>query len=130
MSKLTIKSGTISGSGFTDGDVSFEVPYNPTEYSVDNSNSFSETKIPGLIAPIIQFNQGDTRILSIELLLDTYHNDKSEKEKEDLRKKYIEPLEKLLKPDPDMHAPPHCQVLWGSLEFKGVLESMVKKYTL
>jgi hypothetical protein len=130
MSKLIIKSGTIKGSSFSAGDVTFEVPYNPTEYSVNNSNSFSETKIPGIIAPIIQFNQGNTRTLSIELLLDTYSTDKKEKEKEDLRKKYIEPLEKLMAIKSDLHAPPHCMVTWGTFQFKGVLESLDKKYTL
>lgn len=130
MSKLIIKSGTIKGSTFSAGDVSFEVPYNPTEYAVNNSNSFSETKIPGLIAPIIQFNQGNTRTLSIELMLDTYNSDKPEKEKEDLREKYIEPLEKLMAIKSELHAPPHCMVSWGTFQFKGVLESMDKKYTL
>jgi hypothetical protein len=130
MSKLIIKSGTIKGSGFSAGDVSFEVPYNPTEYSVNNSNSFSETKIPGLIAPIIQFNQGNTRTLSIELLLDTYKSDKTDKEKEDLREKYIKPLEKLMAIKSDLHAPPHCMVSWGTFQFKGVLESLDKKYIL
>jgi hypothetical protein len=130
MSKLKIISGTFKGSSFKSGEVILEVPYNPTEYSVSKSNSFSETKIPGLAAPIIQFNQGNTRTLSIELLLDTYSDDKKEKNKEDLRKKYIEPLEKLLAIKSNLHAPPHCKVLWGTFQFLGVLESMDKKYTL
>jgi hypothetical protein len=130
MSKLIIKSGTIRGSSFKTGDVFFEVPYNPTEYSVSNSNSFSETSIPGLIAPIIQFNQGNTRTLSIELLLDTYTNDNYETMKEDLRKKYIAPLEKLMAIKSDLHAPPHCMVSWGTFQFRGVLESLEKKYIL
>lgn len=128
MSKLIINSGTISGSSFKKDAKILEVQYNPTEYSVSSSNTFAESKIPGLSGPIIQFSQGNAQSLSLELLLDTQLSDSPAKE--DIRDKYIAPLEKLMTIKSDLHAPPHCQVLWGSLDFKGVLESLDKKYTL
>jgi hypothetical protein len=64
------------------------------------------------------------RTLSLELLLDTYGRD------EDLRNKYIAALEKLVDIDGDLHAPPPCKVLWGKLEFVGVLEGLTKRYVL
>jgi len=103
-----------------------EVSFNPTEYSIDKNNVFSEASIPGLGSPIIQFNRGNVKTLSLELLLDTYTEGKGE----DLKKKYIERLEKLIELDGDLHAPPPCKVLWGNLEFVGVLESLRKRYIL
>jgi hypothetical protein len=128
-SKFVIIQGTPGGTEvtFEDGN-KIEVTFNPTEYSINKSNSFAESKIPGLISPIIQFNQGNTRTLKVDLLLDT--QDSEELEKEDVRDKYIGPLEKLLALDSELHAPPPCKVLWGSLEFVGLLESMDKTYIL
>jgi len=105
-----------------------EVTFNPTEYSLKKGSSFNEPSIPGLISPIIQFTQGKARTLSVELMLDTLVSEDSKKE--DIRDKYIKNLEKLTAIDSDLHAPPPCQVLWGSLDFKGVLEDIDKKYIL
>ena len=104
------------------------VSFNPTEYSIKNDSSFNEPSIPGLESPIIQFSQGKARTMSVELLLDTYNN--RDRKKKDIRDKYIKRLEKLMKIDSDLHAPPPCKILWGSLSFVGVLESMDKKYIL
>jgi hypothetical protein len=101
---------------------------NPTEYSITTSNSFKEAKVPGLDAPIIQPNQGNPSTLDLELLLDTYLNDDTQKK--DVRKEYIEKFEKLLDIDSELHAPPPCRIVWGSLHFDGVLENMDKKYVL
>jgi hypothetical protein len=107
-----------------------EVTFNPTEYKINKKNSFNQPDIPGLISPIIQFSKGDARTLNVELLLDTRNTDEAEKKKDDVRDKYIKPLQKLMELDKELHAPPPCQVLWGSLNFKGVMESMDTTYTL
>ncbi len=103
-----------------------EICFNPNEYSMDKSNTYSEASIPGLGSPIIQFSSGSAKTLSIELLLDTYTYNKGE----DIRKKYIEKLEKLVEIDGAFHAPPPCKVLWGTLEFVGVADSMRKNYVM
>jgi hypothetical protein len=126
--KLKILKGKGSGSSFTYNETVIEACFNPTEYSIKKSNSFNEIKIPGLGSPVIQFNNGETRTLSIELMLDTYYTDQAEKES--VKQKYIDKLEKLLAVDSELHAPPPCKVLWGKLEFTGVLDSMDKKYVL
>ncbi len=103
-----------------------EICFNPSEYSVEKSNTFSEASIPGLDSPIIQFSSGKTKTLSIELLLDTYADGKGE----DIRTKYLEKLEKLIEIDGEFHAPPPCKVIWGSLLFVGVLNSIRKNFVL
>ena len=132
MDKLKIIKGKKQGSSFkynsSDSSSIIDICFNPTDYTVNKSNSYNEAKIPGLGSPIIQFNQGNAQSLSIKLLLDTQTNEK--KQKEDVREKYIEKFEKLIKLDSDLHAPPPCKVLWGTLEFIGVCESLDKEYIL
>ena len=119
-----------------DGESVITVSFNPTEYSIDKSNVFSEANIPGLGSPILQFNRGNVRTLSLELLLDTYTGGSLKNScwtripsgGEDLRTKYISKFEKLLEIDGELHAPPPCKVLWANLEFVGVLESLKKNY--
>lgn len=124
---LIIMRGKLEGkkARFEDNAV-INICFNPNEYSLDKSNTYAEAAIPGLNSPIIQFTSGKAKALSLELLLDTYTYDNGE----DIRKKYIEKLEKLIEIDGEFHAPPPCKVIWGSLEFVGVLESMKKKYVL
>jgi hypothetical protein len=138
--KLVIIRGKWDGNKvkFNDGDGGsvITVSFNPTEYSIDKSNVFSEANVPGLGSPIIQFNHGNVRTLSLELLLDTYTGGSLKNscwtltpgEGEDLRTKYINKFEKLLEIDGELHAPPPCKVLWANLEFVGVLESLRKRY--
>ena len=146
--KLTIVRGTLQGKKavFNEFDPTsiITVPFNPSEYSVEKSNSFSEESAPGLGSPIIQFTSGGTRTLALELLLDTYaYNDgltvqaslgpldlQASLGDVDVRTKYIAKLEQLIEVDGDIHAPPPCKVLWGSLEFVGFLDSLRKSYTL
>lgn len=106
----------------------FSVPFNPTDYTTEKRSQYSETAIPGLGSPVIQYGHGDAQTLSIELMLDTYTTPAAKKE--DVREKYIRKLESFLAVDGDLHAPPPCKVVWGSLEFVGVLESLRKNYTL
>ncbi len=110
--KLKIIRGTGSSRATFDQskkDTVIEICFNPTQYSLDKKNTFSEAKIPGLGSPIIQFSQGDSRTLSLELMLDTYRYGKGE----DLREKYIKPLEKLINIDEEIHAPPPAKSSGG-----------------
>jgi hypothetical protein len=126
--KLKILKGEGQGSSFQYNTTVIEVGFNPTEYSIKKSNSFNEVKVPGLSSPIIQFNTGETRTLSLEVLFDTFFSESTTKES--VKDKYIDKLEKLMAIDSDLHAPPPCKVIWGKLEFEGILDSMDKKYTL
>jgi nucleoid-associated protein YgaU len=127
--KLMIIRGKVAGPTvvFDPRDI-FVVQFNPTEYSTEKRSQYSEAAIPGLGSPVIQYGHGDAESLSIELLLDTYTTPSAKKE--DVRLKYISRLERFLAIDGELHAPPPCKVVWGSLEFVGVLESLRKNYVL
>jgi hypothetical protein len=102
------------------------VCFNPTEYSIEKTNAFAEAAIPGLDSPIIQYTHGNGRTLSLELVVDTLTYDDGA----DIRDKYIDKFEGLLGVDGSLHAPPPCKLVWGSLEFVGVLASLAKRYVM
>ena len=126
--KLIIIKGKFQGSEveFPSSSDTFKVCFNPSEYTVSKRASYAEAAIPGLDSPIIQFNRGEARTLSIELLLDTYTYDDGG----DVRTAYLQKLQSFLLVDPELHAPPPCKVVWGSLEFVGLLENLTKRYVM
>ena len=100
-----------------------EVMFNPSEYSLDSSNRFSYKKIPGLSLPLAQFISGESATLTMDLFFDTYEK------KKDVRE-YTKKITGLLDVDKDLHLPPLCKFVWGSLTFKGVVERVSSRYTM
>ena len=128
--KLTITRGKYRGNqaefGSTSGPNSLTVDFNPTEYTQNASNSYAEAAIPGLQAPLIQFGRGEAQTLSLELLLDTHtYGDDT-----DIRETSLRRLESFLAVDGELHAPPPCRVVWGSLVFAGVLVELQRRFVL
>ncbi|HWR60826.1 MAG TPA: LysM peptidoglycan-binding domain-containing protein [Clostridia bacterium] len=100
-----------------------EVLFNPNQYAIEKSNVFSWKTVPGLSSPIGQFISGESSILSMELYFNTYEK------KEDVRK-YTARVMKLMEIDRELHAPPVCRFVWGSLDFKGYIEKVVQRFTM
>ena len=59
--------------------------FNPTEYQVSKSNTFSEIPIPGLETPLLQYVRGGSEMLTLEALVDTSDT------LADVRERYVEP---------------------------------------
>ncbi|MFL6414183.1 MAG: peptidoglycan-binding protein [Bryobacteraceae bacterium] len=102
---------------------SFSVLFNPTQYTIDKGNTLAETAIPGLDSPILQYVNGNTRTLNMDLFFDTYE------EQSDVRY-HTAKVYKLLMVDAETHAPPICNIVWGCFSFCGVLDHVSGKYTL
>ena len=102
---------------------SFEVLFNPTQYSVDKGNTIAQAAIPGLEAPILQYVHGNMRTLSMELFFDSYEEEYDITEDTDQ-------IYDLLYLDPSTHAPPICDLTWGTFQFRGVLDHVSGKFTL
>ena len=86
------------------------VLFNPTEYTFDRSNSYKATPVPGLGAPLLQFVNGESDHLSMDLFLDDYTDPRGptsmqQKETDPLGKR-LRDLTKLLEIDRTLHAPP------------------------
>jgi nucleoid-associated protein YgaU len=98
------------------------VLFNPEKYDLSKSVKYGTTDIAGLTTPVTQFASGDAETLSMELFFDT------SEQAVDVRTA-TEPLDRLVTVDGDLHAPPRCRFVWGSLVFKAVVESMDKSFT-
>jgi len=106
-----------------EGQDSFQVLFNPTQYSVDKGNTIAQAAIPGLEAPILQYVHGNMRTLSMDLFFDTYEEGTDVTDKTDQ-------IYDLLYLDPSTHAPPICDLNWGTFYFRGVLDHVNGKFTL
>lgn len=101
----------------------FEVLFNPSEYTISSGNKYDFNETPGLSHPIVQFVNGQTTTLKMELFFDTYES------QTDVRQKTMQ-IVGLMDVDKDLHAPPICKFVWGSLQFKGVVTSVSQNYTM
>jgi hypothetical protein len=106
-----------------EGQDSFQALFNPAEYSVDKGNTIAQAAIPGLEAPILQYVHGNMQTLTMELFFDTYEEGRDVTEATDK-------IYDLLYLDPSTHAPPICELRWGTFHFRGVLDHVSGKFTL
>jgi hypothetical protein len=104
-----------------------EIPvrFNPTEYSVEYSANFQEAAPPGLSNPVLQFVNGNARVLTMDLLFDTY-TDKESRDVLELTK----PITDLVSIDGKLHAPPRVKFQWGVFDFIAVVEKISQKLTM
>jgi hypothetical protein len=109
-----------------------KVLFNPTEYSLTRNATYAEQNLLGLSTPVMQFVSGTAETLSMELFFDGYETGVDVKEKESARDGYlaVDHLDDYLAVDGETHAPPQLLVNWGTLEFRCVLESATKRFTL
>ncbi|MFF2091000.1 LysM peptidoglycan-binding domain-containing protein [Paenibacillus sp. NPDC058174] len=105
------------------GQETIEVMFNPTEYELEMSNQFADSEIPGLQTPLAHYTGGSESKLTMDLFFDTYESG------EDVRKHTLKILT-AMEIDSDLHAPPEVRFIWGSLDFKGNLESASQRYTM
>ncbi len=134
MSQPPLKKATITVlDGARTGEV-ISVLFNPTEYTFDRSNSYKATPVPGLGAPLLQFVNGESDQLSMDLFLDDYTDPRGptslqQKENDPLGKR-LRDLTQLLEIDRDLHAPPPVRFNWGPMEFTAVIEKIGRKVTM
>jgi nucleoid-associated protein YgaU len=136
MSKEQLKKATITvldDTGAATGDP-ITVLFNPTEYTYERSNTYKGTAVPGLGTPLLQFVNGESDQLSMELFLDDYTDPKGptslQQQEPDPLIKRLKALTKLLEIDRDLHAPPPVRFNWGPLEFTAVIEKLGRKVTM
>lgn len=134
MAKSQLKKATITVLDGADKDKVIAVLFNPTEYSFERSNSYKATPVPGLGTPLLQFVNGESDSLSMELFLDDYTDPEGptslqQKERDPLMKR-LRDLTKLLEIDRDLHAPPPVRFNWGPMEFRAVIEKLGRKVTM
>ncbi|OJF14199.1 CIS tube protein [Couchioplanes caeruleus] len=102
-----------------------KVLFNPTEYTVEYSASYQETAPPGLSNPILQFVNGNARVLTMDLLFDTYTDGGGGNVLD-----ATGPLTDLLSIDGTLHAPPRVEFRWGVVRFVAVVERISQHLTM
>jgi nucleoid-associated protein YgaU len=108
------------------------VLFNPSEYSLERSNAYKATPVPGLGAPLLQFVNGEADHLSMELFLDDFTDPKGPsngKQSTAPVATRLKELSRLLEIDRDLHAPPPVRFNWGPMEFQAVIEKLGRKVT-
>jgi hypothetical protein len=134
MSKAQLKKATITVlDGAHKGDV-ITVLFNPTEYSFERTNSYKATAVPGLGSPLLQFVNGESDQLTMELFMDDYTDPEGptsllQREKDPLMKR-LNALSNLMEIDRDLHAPPPVRFNWGPMEFSAVIDKLGRKTTM
>jgi nucleoid-associated protein YgaU len=134
MGKPQLKKATVTVLDGSDKGKVIAVLFNPTEYTFERTNSYKATAVPGLGSPLLQFVNGETAQLSMELFLDDYTDPEGptsqlQRERDPLMTR-LRDLTKLLEIDRDLHAPPPVRFNWGPMEFSAVIEKLGRKVTM
>ena len=135
MSQPPLKKATITVLDGANRNKVITVLFNPTEYTFDRSNSYKATPVPGLGAPLVQFVNGESAQLSMDLFLDDYTDPRGptslqQKEADPLRTR-LNDLTALLAIDSKVHAPPPVRFEWGTtMVFTAVIEKITRKVTM
>ena len=134
MSKVQLKKATITVLEGADKGKVITVLFNPTEYSFDKTNSYKASAVPGLGSPLLQFVNGESDQLSMDLFLDDYTDPEGptsllQREREPLMTR-LRDLARLMEIDRDLHAPPPVRFNWGPMEFSAVIEKLGRKTTM
>lgn len=105
------------------------VLFNPEQYNISRSVSYSKVQVPGLNSPILQFSSGQQTTLSLSLYFDTQNGYIPLGTEEDVHL-LTAPVMKALWIDGQLHAPPKAVFCWGSFSFFGVIVDAKQSYTV
>ena len=116
--------------------------FNPSDFTINRQIHYAQHKVPGLDRPVLQFISGEAETMSFSLLFDTYSGGLGTGQisvvgstaavdalKADVRT-FTEPLMKLAAVDSDTHAPNLVEFVWGSISFKGYIQSISQRFTM
>lgn len=125
---------------------SFYVLYNPESYTLERSTNYSETAGLAANAPSVQFINGTTESLKMQLFFDTFSaGAEVGGSKGDLLKfagnsllpsvlkqldvrEYTSKVYDLMLVEPSIHVPPLLKLEWSSLQFEGHLVSCSQNF--
>jgi nucleoid-associated protein YgaU len=98
--------------------------FNPPEYDLKRDVNYTEMNAIASGASSQQFVNRGSDTLSMELFFDTSES------QTDVRAEYLDKMDYLASVDPELHAPPLCQFVWGDgLSFTALVQSLDKSFT-
>lgn len=109
-----------------------EVLFNPSQYMLSDSASYSEQETTWKDSPLLNYKGGRASTLSMELFFDTSPvlttSLITSVKAEDVSKK-VKKFTDLVYIQGSQHAPPKVKFVWGSLSFYGVVVKIDSTYT-
>ena len=125
--------GTLIGglgilSGITKG-ITVNCMFNPFEYSVSKTNTFSEDPKKGDV-PHVEFKKSGPQTLKLELFFDSYETGEDISEITNLLWKLMETTTKLINQTTKKVEPPEVAFEWGVFRFIAVITNMTQKFTM
>jgi len=110
------------------------VEFNPSDYTVSQDINYAQAAVPGLSQPLLQFVNGNTPALEMELFLDTYEavqiNGKTIATAGSDVRNLMQQVTNLMNIDSETHAPPVLVFTWASLSFTCVLARVTQKFVM
>ncbi len=104
--------------------------FNPHQYTLSKSNSFSQKPKPGANNPHGDYVQANPQSLSLSLTLDAYETGGDVREDTDLLTELMRPIPPDIKTKGQQPRPSVVIFCWGGFEFKGVITNMTQRFTL
>ena len=111
--------------------------FNPNEFTVERTNQYAEKQFPGRPSSTFQFVKGGARTLTMNLFFDTYEKGTDVRALTDKITGWdsassggIAVQKGLMDIYSDLHTPPVVYFVWGSFIFRGIIESVTKKFTM
>lgn len=124
------------------GSAAVPCEFNPESFTIERSVNYVQHQIPGSDRPVLQYVGGSAETMRFSLLFDTYSSGIVSEQaetaasaiapdaaKEDVRM-YTEPLMKLTTINSDTHIPSLVEFAWGTISFKGYIQSMSQRFTM
>jgi len=124
------------------GSAAVPCEFNPESFTIERSVNYSQHQIPGSDRPVIQYISGSAETMSFSLLFDTYSGGigtgqveaaastiAPDAAKADVRI-FTEPLMKLTTVNSDTHTPSLVEFVWGTISFKGYIQSISQQFTM
>jgi nucleoid-associated protein YgaU len=114
--------------GNESGGLSVSCMFNPFEYTVSKSNTYSEKSQTRSNTPQIEFKKAGAQTLKLSLLFDTYEAGEDVSRTTNQLWKFMEPKKD---ENGDKKAPPpEVAFEWGVFRFVAVITNMTQKFTL
>ncbi len=104
--------------------------FNPFEYTVSKSNSYSPRAENRSDVPHLEFTQAGAKQLQLDLVFDTYAERKDVTSYTDRLWKLMESKTRSIFGDLKKVEPPYVTFAWGAFRFTAVLNNMTQTFTL
>ncbi len=111
------------------GGISVDCMFNPFEYSVSKTNTYTENSKNKADVPHVEFSKAGAQTLKLELIFDGYEKLENISKTTNLLWKLMESKTREENPNKKV-PPPEVAFEWGVFRFVAVITNMTQKFTM